>query len=160
MSQTRDADLSVEALELRVLLSTAVVSDKALRITGDNGRPNTIIVSEDLKREHIVVLINGGAPLSFREDNKDHKINTIVVNGGDQDDLIQVEGARGRKFIHHTDLLGNAGDDTLIGGASRDKIFGGDGNDVIRGGGGADSHVGGIGDNTIIGDAGLDLIYG
>lgn len=71
-------------------------------------------------------------------------LNTLYVNGGTGDDVLQ----------------GGAANDTLIGDAGADSITGGDGNDSILGGDGNDSLHGGNNNDTIKGQNGRDYMYG
>ncbi len=79
-------------------------------------------------------------------------LGTIVVDGGDGDDLI----IGSNTFAES--LLGGDGADTILGQGGDDTIDSGDGNDSILGGTGADIIIGDDGQDTIDGGSGNDTI--
>lgn len=96
------------------------------------------------------------------------KGQTIVIDGGNGNDNITLEGWNGNEV--HFDIRGGAGNDLiqftnnqtptvvssrfnlLDGGAGSDTIIGSSGNDLVIGGSGDDDVFGGAGDDLVLGD--------
>ena len=98
-------------------------------------------------------------------------VTSLVVQGSDGDDLIDLSGvgANGFANLEGTTVLGGNGHDTLIGSPcgdvlmgenGHDVLFGNAGNDTLDGGTGNDSLKGHKGDDSIVGGAGNDTIDG
>lgn len=106
-----------------------------------------------------------------------------LIDGGDGNDLIIVEGTGGVRLdlgASHIEMaMGGGGDDafstsgsgavtinaglgndTLTGGTGADTLLGGDGNDIADGGAGTDHLDGGAGTDWLKGGAGNDLLIG
>ncbi len=87
-----------------------------------------------------------------------HHVKKIVVDGGEGNDTIIVQGVKS-----DMDIKGGAGDDTITLDAAttgRATIHGDAGIDTITGGSGDDIIYGGLGDDIIDGGAGMDIIFG
>jgi hypothetical protein len=141
----------VETLENRTLLASMGMSNGLLTVLLDNGRTNEFLLRN----------INGGAAYEASLNGQTsvldkNQISQIVVHGGDQADLIDIQAS----ITRPTTLIGNAGNDTIRGGNGVDVIFGGDGADVIDGRGSGDTLIGGPGADIIYGGDGNDAIWG
>lgn len=109
-----------------------------------------------------LVLINGrasGGAANFVEGAvggrlRADAVRQIVVNGSDQNDVINLAGVDARGFTRLTGqavIYGGGGNDTINGTAGNDEIYAGGGHDRVFGLGGAD---------RIWGQGGNDHLYG
>ncbi len=107
----------------------------------------------------VVVQINGVANTQFGT-VAPSTVQTIVVNGGSGDNLVDLSTVGSRDFTNAggvgVTLLGGAGNDTISGSEFADNIDGEAGDDFIQGGSGSDMLVGGADDDTIYGGSGAD----
>lgn len=98
-------------------------------------------------------------------------VQSIVVNGSPDDDLVDLSGVTPAAFTNLTGstIRGGAGDDTLIGsafadviraGRGNDSVLGGDGDDLLSGATGKDTLLGGNGDDRLFGGRGRDSLNG
>lgn len=97
-------------------------------------------------------------------------IQSIIINGGDQENTIDLSGVTAADFpnVSLIEVRGHHGDDTIIGSPDlannlfgddgADTITTGSGNDVVDGGDGADSLTTGAGDDSVLGGDGSDAI--
>ena len=142
------------------LASTAKVDGSVLTYTAAAGEPNsvTIVAADDgvevtengTQPNHVPVHIDfdpssGCTPDSTTSVKCTGDIARIVVDLGDGDDLVQIDGALPA---------------TIDGGDGNDSLGGGNGSDHLRGGAGADALEGGSGDDTLDGGAGVDTLNG
>ena len=135
----------IEQLETRRMLS-AVLIGKTLKIDGTDHADHITVV----QGKSISVVINGKKS-AFAAG----KVSSILVNGKDGSDVIDLSGTSIGSTI-------NAGDgrDRIFGSQGPDRISGNDDNDFIDGKGGNDSIDGDNGDDTIKGGNGDDSING
>ena len=82
-------------------------------------------------------------------------LSTLTINGLDGTDTIDASG-----WTLPVTINGGLGNDTINGGSAGDSIDGGDGNDSILGNGGNDTILGGLGNDTILGGDGDDFVDG
>jgi len=98
-------------------------------------------------------------------------IKSLIVNGGDGDNCVDLSGVTVDDFPNLTEVRvsGGNGDDEIIGSEfaevlngnqGDDTISGANGHDVLLGGGGDDSLSGGNGHDTLRGHSGQDAIFG
>ena len=171
--QQRAAGRSIEDLELRTLLSVRAVFDPStqeLQVTAKHGESVKLGVNK-----HGDVTVNGHRVKFQGPDGKTASnvagIESIVINGGDRSNKIDLSGVTESRFTGLTNVAihGNAGDDLIVGSQFNDDITGGTGNDDIHGGGGHDSIHGddgqdlihgGIGNDDLTGGTGTDEIHG
>ena len=119
----------------------------------------------------------------------DRTINEIIVNAGDENDVVKVHTRRidgsteyvpvtvngeegndalitgwGSDAVYggpgHDYIFTNSGDDYQWGGPGHDKMLGGRGNDVMRGGAGTDVMYGGADDDELYGQQNHDRLHG
>jgi len=166
-AKNKRAKFEYQTLEPRQLLAGIVLNAAGdLVVFGDNGNDTGRVVESStttLRAE-----LTGVTSQTF--DRADVSRVIFIGNGGND------------TFTNATsidsNLLGNAGNDTLIGGSGVDVINGGvgndiltgnegvdrlvgfDGDDIIRAGNGDDIIIGGDGANQLFGDDGNDLIFG
>ncbi len=129
----------------------------------------------------VVVQVNGIANTQFGTVTPS-TVQTIVINGGTGDNLVDLTAVASRDFTNSggvgitilggagndtlsgsnfTDNIdGEAGDDFIQGGSGSDILAGGADNDTIYGGSGADNADGGLGDDSILGNSGKDTLFG
>lgn len=98
-------------------------------------------------------------------------ITSIIVNGGDGSNLIDLTGVTTADFAADLPITVNGGDgndtilgsefnDSLVGGNGADSIVGGLGDDSLEGNNGNDTISGGVDDDSILGGDGADVITG
>jgi RHS repeat-associated protein len=159
-----------------VVADTATLeSDGTLEVFGGTAN-DTIVLSASGK--FIDANIDGTAQTPV----KTKHVSSIVIDGGDGDDLIRVanhlppamiNGGAGNDTIIARNsgdtLIGGAGNDSLTvkrgdnlleGGAGNDTLVAGNGNDTLRGGATGDSIIGGPGNDLVAGNGGADTIVG
>jgi Ca2+-binding RTX toxin-like protein len=143
------ASSSLEALETRRLLSTAVLSgDGVMTITGGAER-NYFYVSFATGNK-MTVRDNGQLIDSFDKG----AVRKVIVNCGDGNDQVYL-GSIGVPAR----IDGGAGDDNLYASDKSDTVLGGDGNDLLTGLDGNDSLDGGAGDDSISCGTGNDTVF-
>ena len=177
--QTRQAGRSgerkfsgMEALEQRQLLTVSPsLSGGTLTIGGisDDGSRVVISGADDL-------VLNGERHTNILVSD----IQTIVVDGGSGNDVIDLRGIDASSFTNLSETLingrggndmifGSFAEDEIRGGVGRDfvngfggndSIFGGDGEDFLFGGDGEDTIAGGGSDDNVYGESGVDTLYG
>jgi len=110
---------------------------------------------------NVLVVING-TPVSNLSTVTASSVTKIIVNGGDDANLIDLSGVTGSIFNNPAlRLVVNAGNgaDTLLGSSDlADSLNGGDGDDSIVGNGGNDTLLGSDGNDSITGGIGNDSI--
>ena len=172
----------IEALENRVVLSvSALFIDGELTITSDG--QDDITVREDPNANGNLQVVVNNAPLNTVNALDATAIRSIVINGGEGDNVIDlstlnsvlldnpngtsltVNAGDGNDFVLGSldldeSILGNDGDDTITSQGGNDTLDGGNGDDVVNGGAGDDSISGGDGTDLLTGDAGDDTING
>jgi len=118
---------------------------------------NSQIIATDIE----TLVVNGGIEddeIYILADLGDTDLKVLDLRGGDGDDIIDAQ------HITSTDLFvqiaGGAGNDVLIGGAGHDVLAGGTGNDELMGGYGNDTLDGGDGDDVLDGQDGDDTLLG
>ena len=106
----------------------------------------------------LVINGNGGNDSIQIGDISGSRLSTVIINGGDGDDVINASKAK----LSQTNLLlnGDAGVDVILGSNFKEQINGGDDNDHISANGGDDIINGGAGVDTISGGDGADVING
>lgn len=182
------ASTTAEHLEPRRLLASAVVIGGILRVTGDPGARNTIVIAQTADESEITVTVNStnrrgnaNTPLS-RSFPKTPDITEIWVRTGGGDDNIRVgqpdlpvgiddldiptrvwSGAGG-DVIETPDaadfILPGKGNNIIDGNGGDDVIWSGPGNDYIEGSEENDTIRGGGGNDTVLGGIGDDQIAG
>jgi Ca2+-binding RTX toxin-like protein len=172
------AALSVALASIALLVGPApagaavvpVVQDDLLTVTGD-GDPNLItltvidgeIAVDDVKTG---LLADGDADIVVNSGGGNDTVDatalvagtyqTLVLNGGDDDDVLRGGAVNG-------DVLnGEAGNDTLVGGRATDTANGGDGDDVMvwNNGDNTDVNNGAAGNDEVVingNDGGVDV---
>ena len=141
---------SVEPLEDRRLLSSVVLSNGVLMVSGNAGTANELVVQR-----------SGSTNLFAYANNVNKKValssvKSVKFFGGSRDDDIFL--ASDLKI--NAEAKGGAGNDTIRLGLGNDYADGGDGNDRIWTREGNDKAVGGNGDDELKGDAGNDALDG
>ena len=146
--------LSLEALEDRKLLATALLQPNGLlAVTGNDG-PETITVRQ-INNRISVDAIPGTWSAS------EVKGISIDARGGNDTVLLNSESRTGQQAIRVPVLVdGGAGTDAIVGGAGRNLLAGGGGDDLIVGGLGSDVVLGGTGNDTLYGLGGNDVLLG
>src|SRR3954470_3979171 len=124
--QARKSDLfsCIEPLEGRALLSSAVLSNGVLTITG-NSTADRIEVQKRADKGQLQVELNG----SERRYSLT-SVKKIVINSLGGNDWVEFSGRDGGLKIASS-INGGDGNDTLQGGLANDTINGGNGNDRI-----------------------------
>jgi Ca2+-binding RTX toxin-like protein len=169
---------TLEALEPRKLFSAATLSGGVLRVLGDLGSANTIVVGESADGSSVDVLVHSVSPRGLERNRtwsfpKTLGINQIQVRGGFRNDMILVGQPNADLGVEALNLptrvlsLGGndlvttaGGNDIVFGGAGNDAINTGDGNDWVRGELGDDAVTGGAGDDRVNAGAGNDIADG
>ena len=149
----------MEALETRMVPTTAALSSGILNILGTNNA-DTITV----RQQNNVISIDGVAS-TFNTT----EVQSIVIRGLDGADTINLNtggfapSSNGRftwvsqAVTVPTTIHGGKGNDTIHGGAGADKIFGEADNDTLFGNDGGDTLEGGAGTDTLQGGNGDDV---
>ena len=132
-----------------------------LTITGDSNDTQITVATGDQGR----VLINSDIVIDNFVAVMADKVKCIDVDGGDGDDIINLEGVGPSNFPNLIDelninIVGGDGNDTIDGSEFGDNIDGGDGNDFVHGGGGDDMVKGGGGEDDLFGGDGKDTVKG
>jgi Ca2+-binding RTX toxin-like protein len=152
-------------LEPRQLLSSAILTNGTLVITGRETKPNDISATV-LANGNVEVAINGNVP---NNGNPFTAVSDIKIKGlGGGDNIVldessavtpipaQIHGGNGNDIIT---TLG-AEPSFIDGGNGADSIQAGNGNNVIRGGNGPDTISVGTGNNIVLGGNGRNVING
>jgi Ca2+-binding RTX toxin-like protein len=173
------APVTSESLEPRRLFSAAVLARGVLRVVGDAGSANAIVIANSFDATAVTVTVNSvnargvaNTPLS-RSFPKALGINEIWVRTGALADNISVGQERSAEGIDALNLptrvWSGAGNDVIetpdaadfiLPGAGNNQVDSGGGNDVIFAGAGNDNIDGGDGDDWIRGGFGNDYIDG
>jgi hemolysin type calcium-binding protein/calpain family cysteine protease len=142
LTKRRQTRLSVEALEDRMLLTTATFANGILRVYGTDAAER-ITIRQDASR----VIVDGvGYVDSYR-------VSSVVVDARGGDDVVDCSTLRVAASI-----MGGNGNDYLYGGTAIDRIFGQAGNDRIYGRAGDDKLFGGAGYDYLYGEDGNDFL--
>ncbi len=166
------AALATEALEDRSLMSAS-----ALFVAGELdielGSADNVAVRENPASPGTVQVLLNGVPLANVASLTTGSIEKILINGGDDANLIDLTGVTASAFtnplltievhaFNGDDILLGSNDfgDILDGGDGNDSIDGNGGNDTLRGGNGNDAISGGTGNDSIEGSDGQDAING
>ncbi len=113
----------------------ASVKRGTLTVTGTRAGERIALRQGARGRLVVDVRDNGSANFSFAR----NRFTRIVVNGGNGNDRLRIDEARGRfTNAERTTLNGGAGNDTLLGGSFAEVLNGGAGNDAVDGKQGAD----------------------
>jgi hypothetical protein len=86
--------------------------------------------------------------------------SNIVVEAGDGDDTVIVQGSDVFGATDAITVNGGAGGDAITGGAGRETVLAGPGADELHGNGGDDLLIGEAGDDVIAGGPGADTLNG
>jgi len=163
----------VENLETRVQLS-ATLAGGVLTVTGTAGDDNIMIrvakseatgaavlrVSESIRVDDDTVAPRTPEPEPTVTEFDPALVTSIVVNAGDGNDRVALNGNKRRPFNFGARLNGENGNDRLVAGAGDDTLNGGAGNDRLEGGAGADVLNGDAGNDHLVGGAGADVLSG
>lgn len=108
--------------------------------------------------EQVILNLLGGDDLVTISSIDAVGTTSVIVNGGDGNDVITAVGANlgGSQVL----LNGDSGNDTITGSNNIDVISGGLGDDLLRGGLGDDEIAGNEGADQLTGDAGNDVLSG
>jgi len=154
---TRPAQLASVVGDSTLQLNMGEMAE--MRLNGDvTDGAEKFVVSGDSNELTVRYYKNGvmqGVPQKY--DTPD----TIIVQGGAGDDIIDFSGVTGTAI--HFEIDGGAGNDTIILGGNSDStsvVTGGAGDDLIVGSAGDDVIIGGVGDDTIFGEGGDDQLFG
>src|SRR4051794_38551872 len=143
-----------EMLEPRVMLSSVNRQGSVVRIFGDVGVANSIVVGLDAAKKNLIVTINGVSQSNSRDG-----LRRVHIYGDSGNDTITIDRSQARLDIQ-TNIFAGAGDDRIRCGDERDYVEGGDGNDRISLGGGRNFGFGEAGDDAIDGGGQRDFIGG
>lgn len=185
----QEANMLIQSLEPRSLLSSVTYQNDILTIVGSPKRDNIRLrMLIDASGNGVQLTINGhitpiaGFPFSgsepreirIRAGSGNDSVNVSLelsgalttVDGGRGNDHIDINGGPAGPSL----ILGGDGNDVLSSSPNRDQtIFGGNGNDKIignvestemHGGAGNDTLLGSSGSEKLFGDAGRDLLKG
>ena len=125
-----------------------------LLVEGSDGRDEMTIATGEIT-EFYLTGNDGSDSLTFIQLEKDRGVYGVVIDGGDGNDKLVVQGLRGQVLPGEpgetgAQLLGGADKDRLVGAKSADALDGGTGSDRLSGGGGTDRLTGGAGDDRFI----------
>jgi Ca2+-binding RTX toxin-like protein len=156
----RTTNTKIESLESRRLLAGAVLLPNGLlRVTGDNGSNDVIVIGPSQTGDKIDVVINGGAPpLSFTRS----AVQLIAVYGRSGDDTVTIQET-GESFDGlgvKVRFFGGDGNDTFNGGSENDWARGDAGDDTLNLGDGKNVAHGGTGNDTVTAGNNRDVIWG
>lgn len=169
----------VDADRQQVLETRMIDEIAAVNLVGMDGRSERFTISMDASGESLQVNVDGGRQgrdtLVVRGTQADdtiaavadtismadldvvfQNIETVILEGGHGDDVLDASLASGAQFI----LMGGQGDDTLIGSDGDDRLFGQDGRDMLWGGDGEDTLSGGRHQDRLMGQRGRDRMNG
>jgi hypothetical protein len=156
---------TLEVISGRLTISHAYLSGSDLIVSGTSGSDMIRVTNTSTGAR---VILNGTNLGTF------NLTGVLKVYGSDGDDHINIDN----DILNTTELLGNAGNDTLRGGGGDDHLFGGtgndeliairgndflfggEGNDTLRAGAGQDYLEGGDGNDSLIGGSGNDTFHG
>ena len=164
-----NATSAIERLEDRRLLSAATLVNGVLRVMGDAGSSNTIVVENSSDGTAINVTINSvnarGVPSALTKSFPKLGIVSVFVSGGRGNDDISVgqesvvnEHLDEPELHLPTTVMSKHGNDRVVTGDANDVIFSGAGNDTIESGGGDDWIRGMLGDDIIEAGGGVDRV--
>jgi hypothetical protein len=155
------AQLSVEVLESRELLSNSIVYSAATRlltIEGTSGR-DVVTVSQLANKQIDVEMDHPGSSLPSRHQVVSQTIGRIYFYGGGGTELFQDNTAIPCSAFAGSGnaiLIGGSGDNLLVGGVGHDELFGGTGRNTLVAGSGQNALCDGGGHSTLIGGPGAD----
>ena len=144
------------------------MSASALFIAGELnvslGPTDDVVISDNpVSAGNVLVLLNG-RPVTNITTVASSSVTKIIVNGGDDANLIDLTGVTGAAFNNPAlSIVVNAGNgsDTLLGSSDlADSLDGGDGDDSIDGGIGNDVVSGGLGNDLVSGGNNNDTVFG
>ena len=150
-----------EQLEERSLLSASTLFI-AGELNVSLGPKDSVAIRDNPAVAGNVLVVLNGTPVTNLSTVTASSVTKIIVNGGDDANLIDLSGVTGSIFNNPAlRLVVNAGNgaDTLLGSSDlADSLNGGDGDDSIVGNGGNDTLLGGNGNDSIAGGLGNDSI--
>lgn len=141
--------LPMEPLEKRQLLAAVTLTDGVLKISGDDGKTNTLTVTTS--GSNLVAKANGVSKTVATS-----SVKSIKLYGGDWSDKISVATS----VTKGAWVDGRAGNDTISTGNGNDTVWADSGNDSIVANGGNDALNGEDGNDTIDGGSGTDSLDG
>ncbi|MFM9964076.1 MAG: beta strand repeat-containing protein [Planctomycetaceae bacterium] len=152
---------AVERLEDRSLLSVvALLVGGELFVSSDGG--DSIALRQNATSGRVEVVANG-ATLGTAPNVLTSAVTSIVIQGGDDANLIDLNAVSNATFPNITSIRiqGGNGDDVIVGSPSfPDSVLAGDGADNVNGQGGNDTLDGGDGNDTLQGQDGDDSLIG
>ncbi len=186
---TTASRLGLEQLEDRTLLSVSGLFIPLTPTTGElniiSDADDDIAIGVDPTNTSLIQVLANGQPLATLPPILANQVGSIIVQGGDAANNINLSGVVQSTYIALTSvrvdgndgddtitastdvpsgllggLFGGDGDDTIVGLNGADSIDGGDGDDSLNGGGANDTLIGGNGVDRIDGEAGDDVIEG
>jgi hypothetical protein len=152
-----------ESLETRTLMSKSPLS---IAIKDTSAGPS-LVINGSTASDKVIVNRYGNTGVSVNDGKNTFTFkkgfNTIIVNGGNGNDLIRVaSNVKMNAIVNggngHDTIQGGAGKDQLVGANGNDRIYGNAGNDILTGTAGNDSIFGGAGKDQLIGGAGDDSL--
>ncbi len=150
-----------EQLEERSMLSASTLFI-AGELNVSLGPKDSVAIRDNPAIAGNVLVVINGTPVTNLSSVTASSVTKILVNGGDDANLIDLSGVTGAVFNNPAlKLVVNAGNgaDTLLGSSDlADSLNGGDGDDSIVGNGGNDTLFGGNGNDSIAGNLGNDSI--
>ncbi|HYE19378.1 MAG TPA: calcium-binding protein [Tepidisphaeraceae bacterium] len=147
-------EYGIEPLETRTLLSTVLRTGSTLRVGGDDGVENQIVLRMAADGDSITVTING-----VSEDVTTDGLRKVRIAGRELDDTIRIDESA-HVFDITCSIEGLAGNDFIVCGGANDFAYGGDGHDSIRLGNGRNKAFGEAGNDRLVGGRGRDLLVG
>jgi serralysin len=126
-----------------------------LLIEGCTGSDEINISSTVLNVDLSINGLSGNDLITVTQADKENPVYGVVIDGGDGNDKLLVQGLRGQVPAGEpgnsgAQLFGGADKDLLVGAKSADALDGGTGSDRLSGGGGTDRLTGGAGDDRFI----------
>jgi hypothetical protein len=157
----QSAQLAVEVLESRDLLSNTIVYNAATRLLTINGSNATDAVTVTQRADHSIDVTMGhpGSSLPGRHLVLTQPISRIFFYGGGGKETFQNKMAvpcSAFAGAGNAVLFGGAGDNLLVGGPGHDELFAGSGHNTLVAGSGQNALCDGPGQNTLIGGTGAD----
>lgn len=159
----------VESLESRTLFASAVLAGSTLRIAGDGGASNVIVVANSPDEASIDVTVTstrpGAQPRTLAKSfAKSLGVSAVAIRSGGGNDSISVGQDNDLLGVVELDLPARVnsggGDDTIILTDAVDFVVSGAGNDAVDTDGGNDTVYAGLGNDFVIAGDGDDVVRG